>query len=413
MTSHPDQGAPAPRQAGPLTGIRVLDFTRVLAGPFCTVLLADIGAEVIKVESLHGDDYRHIGPFKEGESALFLLNNRNKKSLTLDLKSNEGKRIAVDLAGKCDVVVENFKPGVAKRLGIDYEALSTVNPGLVYASISGFGQTGPMADRPAFDLIAQAMSGIMDVTGQADGPPTKVGESFGDLTAGLYASWAVMAGLFEKERSGRGTYIDIGMFDALFSLLPTAIAQWMVTGKTTSRVGNRHPLTTPFGSFQAKDGQVVITVLNNAQFRNLMVAIDREELADDPAFATDELRTQSEPRLRAIIEEGLSGFAVDEVVTRLSEANVPASPILSMGDAIESAQVAARGLLVNHQHPKLGPLPIMEQPVHFSGMTRGKQNAAPALGQHSAFILNEILGLDPDAIAELMRKGVVTGSDGK
>jgi CoA:oxalate CoA-transferase len=218
-----------------LNGLRVLDFSRVLAGPFCTALLADLGAEVIKVEPPGGDDYRHIGPFKQGESALFLLMNRGKKSLTLNLKSARATALAQDLAGTSDVVVENFKPGVAGRLGVDHETLRAINPRLVYASISGFGQSGPLADRPAYDIIAQAMAGLMSVTGDPEGPPTRTGESMADLCGGLYAAWAITAALFARERSGQGRRIDVAMFDSIFSLLPTALAQYLYAGGTRSR----------------------------------------------------------------------------------------------------------------------------------------------------------------------------------
>ncbi len=404
MKPHIDQQAAATK---PLAGVRILDFTRVLAGPYCTALLADVGAEVIKVEALQGDDYRHIGPFRAGESALFHLNNRNKKSLALDLKNPEGHQIAVALAQRCDVVVENFKPGVAKRLGIDYPALSAVNPKLVYASISGFGQTGPLATRPAFDLIAQAMSGLMAVTGEAQGAPLKVGESFGDLSAGLFAAWAIMTALFSRERHGRGSYVDVAMFDSLFCLLPTALAQWGVTGAAPARVGNRHPLSTPFGAFRAADGHLVIAALTSRQFKNLADALDCPDLLARPCFASDELRTENEPQLTQLIEQQLRHLSVAEAVARLSAANVPASPIWSLEEAIASPQVAARGLMPAHHHPSLGDFPTLEQPVHFSDQPRGDQQPAPGLGEHSVEILKTLLGMAEDQIGTLVEKGIV------
>lgn len=392
---------------GPLAGIVVLDFTRVLAGPFCTALMADLGAEVIKVEPPQGDEYRRIGPFRDGESALFQLVNRNKRSLALDLKTAEARTLARALAGTADVVVENFRPGVAARLGIGYGELAAANPGLVYASISGFGQTGPQAQAPAFDLIAQALSGLMDVTGAPDGPPTRVGESLGDLTAGLYASWAILAALFERERTGAGRHLDVAMVDSLVSLLPTAIAQWMFGDTPPARVGNRHPLSTPFGAYRCRDGHVVLCVLNAAQFARLADCMGRPALAADPRYASDELRTRNEPALRRDIEAWLETLDVAEAVARLGAAGVPASAILPVAEALEGAQVAARGLLPEVAHPRLGPIPTLEQPVHFSGLARGRQRPAPALGADGKAILQARLGLTPEAVAALVAQGAV------
>ncbi len=392
----------------PLHGVRILDFTQVLAGPFCTAMLGDMGAEIIKVEPPHGDSYRQIGPFRNGESALFVLNNRNKKSIAIDLKSASGRALAGALSQHCDVVIENFKPGVAKRLGIGFEALSADNPGLVYASISGFGQSGSMADRPAFDLIAQALSGYMDVTGEEDGPPLKVGESIGDLCAGLYAAWSIMVALYARQHTGRGAHVDIAMFDSLFSLLPTALAQWMFSGINPRRVGNRHPLTTPFGVFMAQDGQVVIAVITNSQFEHLTQALGCPGMAADPRFSSDELRTEHEPLLREMLESRLSELKVDDVVDRLLRASVPACAIWSLEQAINSSQVAERSLLAVQQHPRAGEIPLLEQPVHFSGIPRGGQTPAPSLGQHGPQVLCELLGLSREQIERLIAEGVLT-----
>jgi CoA:oxalate CoA-transferase len=241
----------------PLTGLRIFDMTRVMAGPFCTALLADLGAEVIKLEPPAGDDYRHIGPFVQGQSALFTLMNRGKQSIVMDLKDPAAVGQARSIALGCDVVVENFRPGVAARLGLGPE-LRDVCPSLIYASISGFGQTGPSAHLPAYDLVAQAMSGLMAATGEAGGPPLKVGESYGDLMAGLYAAWGIMAALYQRGQTGQGATLDVAMFDALFSLLPTSHAVQFYAGRVPQRVGNRHPLSTPFGCYTCADGQVVV-----------------------------------------------------------------------------------------------------------------------------------------------------------
>jgi CoA:oxalate CoA-transferase len=396
---------------GPLAGVTVLDFTRVLAGPFCTAMLGDLGAEVIKVEPPQGDEYRHVGPFRAGESALFQLVNRNKRGLALDLKKPSAQAIAGRLAAGVDVVVENFKPGVAARLGIDYARLSEANPALVYASISGFGQTGPMAHLPAFDLIAQALSGLMDLTGETDGPPTRVGESLGDLSAGLYASWAILAALFERERTGRGRYLDVAMVDSLISLLPTAMAQSMFGDSPPVRVGNRHPLSTPFGAYRAKDGHLVICVLNAGQFARLAASLGRPELAEDPRYASDSLRTEHEAELRAVIEAWLATRTTEEAVAVLSEARVPAAAILPAEAVLTGAQVEARGLMPPVNHPVAGEIQTMEQPVHFLGLPRGRQRPSPALGAQGREILARRLGLDAAEIAGLEAEGALIMGD--
>lgn len=388
MTSH----SPGKSPRGPLAGVRILDFTRVLSGPYCTALLADLGAEVVKVESPQGDEYRHIGPFRDGESALFQLVNRNKHGIVLDLKDASARDTARQLAQVADVVIENFRPGVADRLGIGYSALAAQNPRLVYASISGFGQHGSMSELPAFDLIAQAMSGLMALTGESSGPPMKVGESVGDLAAGLFCSWGILAALFERERTGIGRRIDVGMVDSLIALLPTALAQWMFGHGSPSRTGNRHPLSTPFGVFRASDGYVVICVLNSSQFRNLAVCIGMPSIAEDPRFANDELRTRNEPALTALIEAWLATHTVAEAVAILHGVGVPASRIEDAANVFGGTYVAERQLLTRVAHPALGEIPAMEQPVHFAGLPRGQQRAAPALGVETEAVLARWLG---------------------
>lgn len=391
----------------PLDGLRVLDFSRVMAGPFCTVLLADLGAEVIKVESTQGDDYRHVGPFKDGESGLFVFMNRGKKSITVDLKAPAGRDIIHGLARRADIVVENFRPGVTTRLGIDYATLKAVNPKLVYLSISGFGQAGPLAHRPAYDLIAQAMAGLMSMTGEPERPPMRVGEAYGDLVSGLYGAWAIMAAMFARERKGEGCYLDIAMFDALFSLLPTALSIYLFTGQMPLRNGNQHLISTPFGSFRARDGHVIIAVANNALFVKLAAAIGQPELANDERFASDETRTHHEPALRAIIESWTRTRSVANVVETLNAAAVPASPIWTVDQATKSDQASYRQLLATVQHPRLGAILVPEQPVHISGSERGRLAASPELGQHTDEVLTTVLGYDAEGIAELRAQKVI------
>jgi len=370
-----------------LDSVRIVDFSRVLSGPFCTALLSDIGAEVVKVESPRGDDYRHIAPRIGDESAYFLSVNRNKKSVVIDLKTESGLRQARELVSRSDVLVENFRPGVAERLGLGYQALSATNPRLIYASISGFGQDGPLAKRPAYDMIIQAMSGIMEVTGAQDGPPTVAGEPIADLAAGLYAAWAISTALYHRERTGLGQCIDVAMFDALFSFNVSSLVQYLYTDKVPRRVGNRHPVSAPFGVFTCRDGHATIAVLNDEVFARLMTATGQPELAGDIRFSNDIARSENEPQLREIIEAWSSRRSVDEVVSALVESGVPAGPIWNIEQAIESGQVAARGLLVETEHPTLGRVRVARQPVQFSALAERQTRPPPGLGEHNELFL--------------------------
>jgi CoA:oxalate CoA-transferase len=374
----------------PLAGIRVLDFSRMLAGPFCTALLADAGAEVIKVEGLQGDDARHFAPRVGTESAYFLLINRGKRSVTLDLKTAEGRQAAQALAARSDIVVENFKPGVAARLGIDYATLSAINPRLVYASISGFGQDGPWSHRPAYDIVAQAMSGIMSVNGPAGSGPTRVGESVGDIVAGLQATWAILAALHGRQRDGRGQHLDVAMVDSLFAIMVTALSQYLFTGEVPQRIGNAHPISAPLDSFEASDGHLVIAVANDALFARLAAAVDMPELATDPRFATDIARKRNEAALKSILEGWTNCRSVAEAVETLERAEVPASPILSLDQVVMSAHVRARGLVRSVLHPTAGLIPVVPQPVRFLGCGVIPTRPAPLLGQHSKEVLREL-----------------------
>ena len=368
-----------------LKGLKILDLTRVMAGPFCTALLADLGAEVIKLEPPQGDDYRHIGPFVQGESALFTLMNRGKKSIVLDLKDADAQVTAQAIALQCDVVVENFRPGVASRLGLGPE-LRQDKPSLIYASISGFGQTGPDAHLPAYDLVAQAMSGLMAATGEAGGKPLKVGESYGDLMAGLYASWAILAALYRRNDTGEGATIDVAMFDALFSLLPTSHALQFYAGRTPTPVGNRHPLSTPFGCFACADGQAVIAVLGDRQWQALCGVIG-SDMGQDAALATDEGRTLQEPRIKAAIEEWTLPRPMADVVAALSAAGIPTAQVQCLAQAAASPHAQARQLVAQMAHPTLGHSAIVGQPVRFDGAKPLSATSAPQLGADGPAIL--------------------------
>jgi CoA:oxalate CoA-transferase len=370
---------------GPLDGLTVLDFSRVLAGPFATVLLADLGARVIKIEPPAGDDYRHIGPFKGKESMLFAFANRGKESIVLDLKKPDDLAFALDLAGHADIAVENFRPGVADKLGIGAGALRARNPRLIYASISGFGQTSPMRERPAYDLIVQALTGLMSITGEPDGPPTMLGEAFGDLTAGLFGSWAILAALHQRERTGAGCHVDLAMFDALLSMMPTATCRYVTTGKVPERVGNRHALSAPFGVFRSGDGHVVVAVLNEKLFEQFCGVIGRNDLLSDPRFRSDSERTAHEHLLRSAFEQWSASKSTQDVVALLMAAGVPSAAIADVATAVESEHSRLRSLFRSATLAE-DTARVPEQPAVFSTMQRGAPTHVPALGEHGAGI---------------------------
>lgn len=383
----------APKAGRPLEGVRILDFTRVLSGPYATALLADLGADVIKVESPDGDDYRHVGPFLEdGSSAIFEAVNRGKRGVVLDLRAAEGRALAVALARTADVVVENFRPGVADKLGIGWAALSGENPRLIHASISGFGQSGPDSRRPAYDIVVQALSGLMHVTGEPDGDPTLVGESIADVVSGLFAALGIVAALHERGRTGRGRRIDVSMFDSLMALQPLVVARCLTTGTAPMRVGNRHPLSAPFGAFAAGEGAFVVAVLNEKLFSALCDTIGRPELAADPRFATDPDRLAHEALLREAIEAWAATLTAAEAVARLDAAGVPSAEVADTVAALAGA--AARGRPITQVAARAGvaTLNVPEQPIHFDGAARGSTAAAPRLGEH-----DDLLG-DPAAV---------------
>ncbi|MFX0546587.1 CaiB/BaiF CoA transferase family protein [Roseovarius sp. S1116L3] len=376
--------------AKPLAGTRVLDFTRVLAGPYCTAMMADLGAEVIKVETAQGDDYRHIGPFQEGESLLFQTVNRGKRSIVLDLKSAEGIATVRALLRDTDVLVENFRPGVMDKLGLGAAALMAEYPALVYVSVSGFGQTGPNAAKPAYDIIIQAMSGLMDATGEPDGQPTMVGEALADVAGGLFAAWGAMVALFDRGRTGKGRHVDVGLFDALTSMMPVLACRTLMGGEAPTRTGNRHPLSAPFGTYRAVDGHFAVAVLNDRLFAAFCEVIGAPDLATDERFCSDTLRRANEPALAAHIEAWAGLHPASEIVRQLSNAGIPAAEIQSVAEAWTSQQALDRGLASDVDHPLLGRLRVPEQPVHFSGAIRAGRKPAPALNADAADILASI-----------------------
>ena len=395
----------------PLEGIRVLDLSRVMAGPYCASMLADAGAEVIKVEIPGvGEDSRHIGPFAEGangrESAYFMVLNRGKRSITIDLKSPRGLDLLKKLAAKSDVLIENFRPGAAARLGIGYEALAAINPRLVYASISGFGQTGPLASRPAYDLVIQAMSGLMSVTGFPDGPPTAVGDSICDVATGMFAAWGITTVLVGRAQTGRGQHIDVAMLDSMFSMLLTVLAKRLYTGAEPGRVGNRHPVTYPVDCFRARDGHVVMVAISDAAFAKLMQVIGQPELAQDSRFKRNADRSAHEGELRTILQGWMGARTRDEIQKALDAADVPCGPVWSIADVATSAHIKARGMILDPGHPKLEAAPLVRQPVIFGDETPDTVRA-PLLGEHTDTILRDVLGLANDEIESLRRDRVI------
>jgi CoA:oxalate CoA-transferase len=392
----------------PLDGVRVLDLSRVMSGPFCTAMLADLGAEVIKIEMPEfGDDGRQFGPYIEGESAYFMLLNRGKKSMTLNLKSDRGRAILEALIGSSDVLIENFRPGVADRLGIGYAALEPLNPSLVYASISGFGQNGPLAGRPAYDLIVQAMSGLMDVTGQRDGPPTAIGESMADVCAGMFAAWGISTALFDRERTGKGRHLDIAMLDSMFSMMLTVLGLQLYSDRAPTRVGSRHPVTYPVDAFEAKHGHVVMVVSSDRAFGAFGKAIGQPALSEDERFRTNADRNANEDALKAIIEAWTSEHTADEIVEALDAAGIPAAPVLSLAEVANSDHIASREMISTVEHPTLGKIPLVHQPVRFSGAERGFQRPPPGLGEHTRELLASLLGYGSAEIQSLSDDNVI------
>jgi CoA:oxalate CoA-transferase len=403
MTESTASTAPTTR---PLDGVRILDFSRVLAGPLSTALLADLGAEVIKVEPPTGDDYRHIGPMRNGQSSLFTALNRNKKSLVLDLKHPEAAATVAQLAQNVDVVVENFRPGVAERLGVGPVALRRANPKLVYVSVSGFGQTGPLAHLPAYDIIVQAMSGLMEATGEPAGAPTMVGEAVSDVVAGLFASWATLAALLQQRRTGEGQHVDVAMFDSTLAFLVTGVGRYLFTGQSAQRSGNRHSFSAPFGVYRAGDGHFALAVLNHKLFATLAALIGVPEYTSDPRFASDELRRANEPALAQAIEAWAAQRSVAQVVAALEAAGVPGSPLWTTAQALESEQAQARGLLCEVNDARLPGLRVPTQPVKFGGAAPNLAEPAPALGQHTDALMHELLHAGGERLAALREAGL-------
>ncbi|MDG2003628.1 MAG: CoA transferase [Novosphingobium sp.] len=394
--------------AGPLAGIRVLDFTRVLAGPSASLALADLGAEIIKIEPPgSGDETRTFPPMRDGESHYFLAINRGKKSIVIDLKSEEGVALAKDIAGKCDIVIENYRPGVMDRLGLGYEALSAINPRLIYCAISGFGMTGPLKDRPSFDIVLQAMSGALSVNGDPDGLPTKLGIPLGDLVGGINGPTAILAALHERHATGRGRLIDISLMDGLIGMLGYIAQLAFFNGEDPKRQGSQHPNLVPYGIFPAKDGSIVAACLTNSFWGRICRALDMSEYTEDPRFDSLEKRRDAREEVNELVSVRTREKTVEELSARFEEHHVAYAPILGVTEALAQPQAVARGMVVEAQHQTLGSIPIVNRSIRFPEDEQPIPNAPPALGQHTGEILADILELPPERIEQLRVAKVV------
>lgn len=353
---------------GPLAGLTVVDLSRVLAGPYCTMLLTDLGARVIKVEHPSGDDARRIGPFVDGESAYFASVNRDKESVTADLKNEAGRRRLDALLDEADVLVENFRPGVMDRLGYDWESVHRRWPKLVYAAVSGFGRTGPYASRPAYDMVVQAMGGIMSVTGPPGGPPTRVGTSVGDITAGLFATVGILAAVRERDATGAGQLVDVAMLDCQVAILENAIARHGATGEVAGPIGSHHPSIAPFGSFRTADGWVVVAAGNDDLFSQLCAVLERPELTDDDRFRSNAERCRHRLELTEELESVLATAPTKTWLDRLDAAGLPTGPINDVADIAADPQVAARSMMVPIVDPgsALDGLKVAGNPIKLS-----------------------------------------------
>jgi crotonobetainyl-CoA:carnitine CoA-transferase CaiB-like acyl-CoA transferase len=388
--------------------VRVLDLTRVLAGPFCSMILGDMGAEVIKVEEPgKGDDTRSWPPFLGGEATYFLSVNRNKQSLTLNLKAPEGRAILQKLARKSDVVLENFRTGTMERLGLGYKTLAKLNPRLVYCAISGFGESGPEAARAGYDLVVQAESGIMDITGFEDGPPVKVGTSIADLVAGMSAAHGVTLALLARHRTKRGQKVEISMQDAMAALLTYQAGIYFGTGSKPGRRGNKHPSIVPYEVFRAADAYLTLGVANNSLWERCCAALDHPELTKDPRYATETARVQNRDVLVPRLNEILGTRPADDWLKRFEEVGVPAGRIRTVAEVCESAHLKARGMIVTLPHPKAGALRVLGVPVRLHATPGKAATAPPLLGQHTERVLGKVLGVKRAEVARLRKAGVV------
>jgi crotonobetainyl-CoA:carnitine CoA-transferase CaiB-like acyl-CoA transferase len=407
------RGAWEADSGGPLAGIRILDLTRVLAGPFGTMILGDLGADVIKVEEPgHGDGVRDIGPFyPDGTSHYFLAINRNKRSIAVDMKSDRGRELVLDLAARSDVVIENFRPGVMERLGLGFDQLTARKPDVILCSVSGFGRTGPMAGKPSFDLVSQALSGVMSITGEPGSPPTKMGLPMGDLAGGLWGAIAVLAALNRRHRDPSPQHIDLSLLEGLMGLLGYLGQIALLTGESPKRMGSDHHSVVPYGRFEVADGYLVIALHVGSFWRGFCRAIGRDDLADDERFRSTRQRNANRDILLPIVQGILRTKTRAEWQQLLDEADVPHAPLLDVVEALGQEQVTAREVLRPLHHPTAGDVEVVGPVVRFVGARPLALRPSPLLGEHNREVLREVLGLDAAAIDELVETKVVSDPD--
>lgn len=403
---------------GPLAGIRIIDLTRILSGPFCTMLMADLGADVIKIEQpVTGDPARGNGPFlspleaaqeTNQYSTYFMSINRGKRSVGIDLSQTEGKEILLQLIDSADVIIENFRPGTVERLGLGYETIKARNPKIIMASISGFGQTGPYAYRPALDVIVQGMGGMLSITGEPGRGPVRPGASIGDITAALFTTIAIESALLERNQSNEGQYIDVSMLDCQVSIMENAFMRYFALGQIPERIGTRHPSSTPFQAFQTSDGHVVVAIMGGStdQWPLFCAAIDRVDLIDDQRYLTGWGRTQNYDELIPIIEEAMRGKTTLEWVEILSEMGVPVGPVQNIEQVANDPQVNHRGMFINLDHPDLGSVKFTGNPLKFSRTPIAPDKFPPQLGEDTTEVLRT-LGFLENQIDQLRDKGVI------
>lgn len=393
---------------GPLHGVRVLDLSRILAGPYCTMILGDLGADVIKVEQPgKGDDTRTWGPPWHGtESAYYLSVNRNKRGITLDLKHPDAQQIVRELAAVSDIVVENFKPGTLERMHIGYQQLSQVNPRLIWATVSGYGPVGPLADKPGYDFVAQGEAGVMGITGEPDGEPMKVGVAIVDITTGMFTAIAVLAALRAKEREGIGQKIDTSLLASAIAWLGNVAQNHLVSGLPAKRFGNAHPNIVPYQVFNTADQHITIAVGNDRQFRSLCSILGLEHLADDPAYATNPARVANRDTLVPILQAAFNTRTAAEWLDACDKAGIPSGSINTIEQVFQHAQVLANGLVQSVDHPA-GDLKLVSAPYRLSETPAVIRRPPPLLGQHTDEILGDVLSRSPDEVARLHQSGAV------
>lgn len=395
------------REMGPLKGVRVLDLTRVLAGPYCTMFLGDMGAEIVKIEQpAGGDDTRNWGPpFTGGESAYFLCVNRNKRSVAMDLRSAAGVRLLQRLAVKADVLVENFRPGTMESWGVGYEALSKINPALIYASLSAFGSRGPMSSWPGYDLVVQAWGGLMSITGAPDGEPMKVGVAIIDIVAGLMLGKSITAALYARSRSGQGQRIETSLLEAEVACLINAGSNYLVSGQVPGRWGNAHPNIVPYQSFATADGYLVVGVANESIWQRFCHALEKPELLADPRFTLNADRVEHRRELIPALEKVFRARTRGEWTRLLIDAGIPCSPVQTIDEVFSAPQVAATEMIQQIEHPTAGKLPLAAPPVKFSKTPATIRLAPPLLGEHTEEVLRQWLDLTPSEIAGFRKQG--------